>query len=260
MIFQRKAPLQAVLRATLSALALLVSPAALSIVRAGGEPFVQYVDCDRGNDANNGLTPETAKRTVRAALHSVPDGGARTLLVSGNCTETRSSTGTLSNAVKSHKCAVSLRDDVATFKLRFQRPPDFYTVDDLGIQALSFQYFVEAGAPPSGIADFYAAAAGEADASTKTVLRGDEIHVDDEIRVHAIEPFYPGSWGPILDTVPYLLEDSMMTFEVPLASLKDDGDGRFFYFLEWYEYGSWGGVTLAGLCRPPGHRPTRGKR
>jgi hypothetical protein len=150
-----------VLRSILPALVVVLTVSGASTALAG-EGAVRYVDCDRGNDANSGLTRETAKRTVRAAIHSAPDGGGRTLIVSGSC-ENRLDQGTLANAVKSHRCAVDLRKDVATFRLRFQQPPDFLTVDEQGLQAFSFQYFVEAGAPPSGIGDFYAAAAGEGD-------------------------------------------------------------------------------------------------
>jgi len=220
------------------------------------------VDCDGGNDANSGLTPEAPKRTVWAGLHSGPDGGARSLIVSGTCG--RSDLVPSTNVIRGHKCLTDPKRGVAAFKIRFAQPPDFFTLDDLGVPATSFQYFVEAGARPSGVGDFYSAAAGEADASSKTLLRGEEIHVDGDLRVRGIVPGWdePGSggWGPIVGAVDYSLVDATLSFEVPLSMLKDAGDGVVWYLLEGYNHGVWDGVTLAGLCRAPAQRPSRPAR
>jgi hypothetical protein len=238
---------------------LLLTPV---IAQAAPKGPVVYVDCDRGNDANSGLTPEAPKRTVWAGLHSTSDGSARSLIVSGSCG--RSDLTPSTAIIRGHKCQTDPRRGVATFKLRFAQIPDFFTLDELGVPATSFQYFADAGGRPSGVADFYAAAAGEGDASGKTLLRGEEIHVDGDLRVRSIVPLWdePGSggWGPIVGEVDYSLVDATLSFEVPLSVLKDTGDGVVWYLLEGYSHGFWDGVTLAGLCRAPAQRPSRPTR
>ena len=256
MIFQTRAVPPAVPALAMISVLSMAVPA-----RAASADHAVYVDCDRGNDANSGLTPDAPKRTVWAALRGGRDGDARSLIVSGTCVDIRT-TARATGMVRSHKCSADPRKGLATFRIRFAQMPDFATLDGQGRQATSFQIYADAAAlVPFG--DFFAALAGEADGATKTVIRGEEIHVDDTIRVRGIVPGWdePGSggWGPILDEVPYQLEDATVVFEVPLASLRDSGDGRLWYYLEAFAFGSWDGFTLAGVCRASSgrERPAR---
>jgi len=241
----------------------MLALAGATSIQAAPADAVVYVDCERGNDANSGLTPDVPKRTVGAALHSAPDGGARSLVVTGACGDRTSFTPS-TDVIKGHRCATDLKRGVVVFKLKFAQTPDFFTLNGEGAPATSFQYYVEAARPPAAVGDFYSAAAGQGDASTKSILRGEEIHVDGDLRVRGIVPFWdePGSggWGPIVDEVPYTLEDGTVTFEVPLSSLKDTGDGQLWYLVEGYLFGSWDGVTLAGSCRGSNARQTRPAR
>lgn len=241
--------------------ALLPIGSILAVPAPGAAPdvMVQYVDCDRGNDANSGLTSGSPKRTLQAALASTPDGTARTIRVSGTCVE-RSATASPTNGIKSFRCSADVRRGTATVTLKFDRAPDFFTLDQLGRQAFSFQIYADSASAPASISDFYRAAAGERDASSKAIVRGEEIHVNDDLRVRGIVPFYEGEegsggWGPILDELPYQLEGTTLTFTAPLRSLTDAGDGRIWFFLESYEYGTTVGSILSGVCRPTTQGP-----
>jgi hypothetical protein len=230
---------------------------------AAPDALVQYVDCDRGSDANTGLTPDAPKRTLQSALNSTPDGTARTLRVSGTCIQS-SAVAAPTNAIRSVKCSTDVRRGTAAVTIKFYRPPDFFTLDEFGRQAFSFQVFADAAAAPAGISDFHAAAAGQGDATSKTIVRGEEIHINDDLRVRAIVPFYEeegggGGWGPILDEVPYQLDGATLTFSAPLASFRDGGDGRMWFFLEAYENGATAGSTVSGLCRPTTQGPRSGR-
>lgn len=46
---------------------------ALTTLATGDEDFTIYVDGLTGNDQNNGLSPETAKKTIQAAINSLPE-------------------------------------------------------------------------------------------------------------------------------------------------------------------------------------------
>jgi hypothetical protein len=226
---------------------------------AAPDVLVQYVDCDRGSDANSGLTPDAPKRTLRAALGSTPDGTARTLRVSGTCAQT-AAVASPTNAIRSFKCVSDLRRGTAAITIKFYQPPDFFTLDEFGRQAFSFQVFAEAASAPRSLSEFNLAAAGQGDATSKTIVRGEEIHVNDDLRVREIVPFYEeegggGGWGPILAELPYRLEGATLTFSAPLVSLKDAGDGRMWFFLEAYEYGSSVGSVLSGTCHPTTQGP-----
>lgn len=232
---------------------------AVPAAMATPDVMVQYVDCDRGNDASTGLTPDSPKRTLQAALDSTPDGTARTIRVSGTCAE-RSAPAPATNGIKSFKCSTDVRRAKATVTIKFYRAPDFFTLDEQGRQAFAFQIFADGASAPASLSDFYAAAAGEGNAASKAIVRGEEIHFNDDLRVRGIVPFYDGEagsggWGPILDEVPYQLDGTTLTFSAPLASLRDGGDGRIWFFLEAYEYGVTVGNTLSGGCRPTTNGP-----
>ena len=55
-----------------------------------------------------------------------------------------------------------------------------------------------------------------------------------------------GGWGPILGSEPFVLDDTQLTFILPLSSLKD-ADGLFYYYLETYSFGGISGATLFGV-------------
>jgi hypothetical protein len=122
-----------------------------------------------------------------------------------------------------------------TFTLSFNRPPDFQTVDSLGRQADSFQYFI-LGDPSLPYPFNYDA-----------IIRGEELHLSSNVlRVRNARPTDPtvppsvsGGWGTVRGVVPYQLNGSVLTFSTPLGLISDHSlDGHFSYDLELYQYGA----------------------
>lgn len=136
-----------------------------------------------------------------------------------------------------------------SFKLIFNRPPDFQTVDSIGRQADSFQYFI-VGDPGLHYPSNYDA-----------IIRGEELHLDPSVlrirNSHPTDPTVPpsvsGGWGTTRGVVPYRLDGNVLTFSTPLSMVSDhSSDGHFSYDLEPYQYG---GLTqhfqgLESLIRP----------
>jgi hypothetical protein len=113
-----------------------------------------------------------------------------------------------------------------TFTLTFNRPPDFQTVDSIGRQADSFQYFI-VGDPSLPYPSNYDA-----------LIRGEELHFSgDVLRVRNATPEDPtdpaaSGWGTLRGVVPYQLDGSVLTFSTPLALISDHSvDGYFSYDL-----------------------------
>jgi hypothetical protein len=122
------------------------------------------------------------------------------------------------------------------------RGPDFFTTNEYGRQADSFQYYVDAdgGFPIFKGVEFYYS-------NLESIIRGDEIHLGGNVRICNTFPPDPelsssGGWGKIRGSVPYTLSGNLLSLLVPLQ-LIGDSDGKFSYQLMWGEYGaqSWGG-------------------
>ena len=121
-----------------------------------------------------------------------------------------------------------------TFTLTFNRAPDFQSVDSLGRQADSFQYFI-VGDPSLSYPNNY-----------DTIIRGEELHMSSPVlRVRNATPTDPtdppsvsGGWGTVRGEVPYQLNGNVLTFSTPLGLISDHStDGHFSYDLELYQYG-----------------------
>ena len=102
-----------------------------------------------------------------------------------------------------------------SFKLIFNRPPDFQTVDSLGRQADDFQYQV-IGDPSLLYPRNYDA-----------IIRGGELNLDPSmLRIRNAYPSDPSDpdahgWGAIRGTVPYRLDGNVLTFSTPLSMISD---------------------------------------
>ncbi|MCG8348693.1 MAG: hypothetical protein MI924_13060 [Chloroflexales bacterium] len=118
------------------------------------------------------------------------------------------------------------------FMILFNQPPDFFTVDEYGRQAHSFQYFI-IGDPDLPYPEKY-----------DSIIRGGEIHITGNmIRIRNATPYSndPGSggWGTLRGVVPYYLHGNLLTFSVPLDVLSDSSlDGRFAYHLQSCQFGA----------------------
>jgi hypothetical protein len=149
--------------------------------------------------------------------------------------------------------SVDLNSMAVKFDLDFESAPDFFTTDSYGRQADSFQLFVNSDNLPVELNSFYRASAGETVRDDLTIIRADEIDETSQIRVREVVANYDsstdpisGGWGPVLGSEPFVLDDTQLTFILPLSFLKDS-DGLFYYYLETYSFGGITGDTLFGV-------------
>ncbi len=119
-----------------------------------------------------------------------------------------------------------------SFKLIFNRPPDFQTVDSIGRPADAFQYQV-IGNPGLLYPRNY-----------DSIIRGDELSLDPSmLRIRNAYPSDPSDpdahgWGSIRGKVPYQLDGNVLTFSTPLGMISDHStDGLFSYLLDIVQYG-----------------------
>ncbi|MEH1846396.1 MAG: hypothetical protein V7L25_15705 [Nostoc sp.] len=147
-------------------------------------------------------------------------------------------TGQIAQAVlliESESAVVNLDAKEVLFTINFNRVPDFFTVDQVGRQADSFQYFIDADGelPVFRGSPYYS--------ELESIIRGEEIHVAGDVRIRdvfsigASEP-NSGGWGKIRGSVPYSLDGTVLKFSAPLEFIGDS-DGLFSYQLELYEFG-----------------------
>ena len=151
-----------------------------------------------------------------------------------------------------HSVEVSNAAETATFRLTFNREPNFFAAD----ATESFQVEIDADATtfeqPLVFEDIDA------------VVRGAEISEADGLPVRDREGDGgegSGGWGPVRGFVPFDLDGEMLTFTTDL-SLIGDADGKFRYRINVIEDGAittevsaaiipvpaalWGGVIMLG--------------
>jgi hypothetical protein len=118
------------------------------------------------------------------------------------------------------------------FRLIFNEAPDFTTVDQFNRQADSFEY-----------------------QTPDAVIRGAELFVSgDMIRVRALSPpdttdTNSGGWGPIIDSVPFTLSGTTMTFSIPFQFLASGPTFAYTVFAATFGAQTGpiiNGVTIAG--------------
>ncbi len=153
--------------------------------------------------------------------------------------------------VLSQSAEVNLNSNSVQFQIEFNRAPDFFTTDEHGRQADSFQYYVDAdgGFPIFRGTDSYYS-------NLEAIIQGSEIHLAGDVRIRNAWPPDPdmsvgwGGWGTIRGSVPYTLSGNALSLLVPLQ-LIGDSDGKFSYRFEWYEYGGMGGYIDAETVPEP---------
>ncbi|BAY75440.1 hypothetical protein NIES25_18850 [Nostoc linckia NIES-25] len=150
------------------------------------------------------------------------------------------STGQIAQAelfAESESTVVNLDTQEVLFTINFNRVPDFFSVDEFGRQADSFQYYIERDEklPVVGeVSPFYP--------NLESIIRGEEINVAGDVRIRnvfSVGPAEPnsGGWGSIRGSVPYTLDGTLLKFSAPLE-LVSDSDGLFSYELALFEFGS----------------------
>jgi hypothetical protein len=117
------------------------------------------------------------------------------------------------------------------FRLIFNEAPDFTTVDEFNRQENDFQY-----------------------QTPDAVIRGDELHVSgDMLRIRALGPPdtsdpNSGGWGPIIDSVPFTLSGTTMTFSIPFQFLAPSP--TFAYTVFAVTFGAQTAPTINGVTMP----------
>ena len=118
--------------------------------------------------------------------------------------------------------------------------PDFFTVDMFNRQANSFQYFIY-GDESLGYPENFS-----------TIIRAGELHTTiDTLRIREASPSSgdagSGGWGAIVTEVPWLLDESTLSFTVATSLLTSflNEDGVFKYNLMTTEFGA-SGSFIAG--------------
>ena len=137
--------------------------------------------------------------------------------------------------IVSESAAVDREAGKVRFNVVFDEAPDFWTVDEFGRVADSFQYEIDGdwnapvGLPAEGL---------------DAVVRGEEIRVADVLRIREaglnIQPDpdpVAGGWGAVRAEVPFQLDGAELSFSADLSALGDDGDGYFAYRLFTTEFG-----------------------
>ena len=118
--------------------------------------------------------------------------------------------------IVSQSAAVDRGAGVVRFDLTFDETPDFFTADEFGRLADSFQYEIDGdwnapvGIPPEGL---------------DRVVRGDEIRVAGALRVRdagfGMTPDPDpdaGGWGGVRAELPFRLDGTRLRFEAPLGT------------------------------------------
>lgn len=117
------------------------------------------------------------------------------------------------------------------FSVTFDRAPDFFTVDQFGRQQDAFQFYLNTIPSMS-----------YPDGPWERIVRGSEIYVNGDLRIREGWPPAPpgepsGGWGVIVDTVPYVLQGTTVTFTYSFTS-ADTVTGQFTYDLLATYYGA----------------------
>ncbi len=159
-----------------------------------------------------------------------------------------------------HDVLVDVPRNEAIFNLWLSEEPDFETVDEVGRQSHSFQYFVDT--PVFGA--FYRRSGGGAEQLHPLVLiRGEEIHYNGSLIAREIEPFYDpttdpasGGWGPVVATMAVKQDRKRVSFHLPLSVFDgENGSGplaspmAIHYFLELYRFGATTGTVAQAAAK-----------
>jgi hypothetical protein len=122
--------------------------------------------------------------------------------------------------------SVSVLPDFTTqivdFRLQFDQPPDFFTLDQFGRQQDEFQFFINnvPGPIPFQLVP---------SAFTGSIIRGGEIHVAGDLPIRNVAPPdasdpNAGGWGTVRGREPITLDD-VVTFSAPFSTLNVTDQG-----------------------------------
>ena len=143
-------------------------------------------------------------------------------------------------AVRSESATYHRSTGLVTFRIAFNRAPDFFTTDALGRQADEFQYYVGSDEP-------------EAPWLYDSVIRGGEIHSSGLVRIrnNALVPDpapESGGWGTVRGEFSFDLRGPVLQFSAPLGVVTDrTGIDAVPFMLETYQFGELTGHTVDSI-------------
>jgi hypothetical protein len=150
----------------------------------------------------------------------------------------------------SYGSTVDLAAGIATFAIRFDRAPDFFTLDQAANPADAFQIWTDTvSTNPQQSA--YAGIFGNGPLGTQAVITSIDIADTNQLTFlwpQLVTDRGPDdyTWGTLEGRAGYTLAaDNTVSFEVPLALLRA-ADGHFNYGFETYQNARWGGVEYFG--------------
>lgn len=151
-----------------------------------------------------------------------------------------------------YAATVDLTSSTATFLIQFDHAPDMLTLDGVGRQLDSFQFWADSSAPDP-VRRTYDGMDGTIPADTQSVISVRSVPTLGTLELITVKPTSwvgtrdDGGWGSVDGHTPFtLLANNMLSFTVGLGSLRET-DSTFYYAFETYDFGSWAGKTYSGI-------------
>ena len=135
------------------------------------------------------------------------------------------------------------------FTVRFDRQPDFVTMDEYGRMADQLQYWLDTEEDVNAQLTAAQRLAGWMPSGVQSMLLFNSIPTLGTITLVRLDPAGPpqyGGWqGEVVNTIAYTLDaDHTLRFRIQQGDLSD-ADGKLSWAFETYNYGGWGGVTYS---------------
>lgn len=149
-----------------------------------------------------------------------------------------------------YRAVIDLANGQANFSVRFDHPPDFFTLDDVGRAADAFQFFTDT-VSSDPIQSTTEGMYRSGPLGTQTVIGSYEIATRRQLTIWWPKP--RSEWLPddpivhaaLIRYGDYTLIDDTLSFSVPLGLLHDP-DSSFYYGFQLYPYGGWTGFNYYG--------------
>lgn len=151
--------------------------------------------------------------------------------------------------ITSQSAIYDSQQNIVNFTLTFTQAPDFYTLDENGNPANSFQYrFL--GDPSRDYPGNFA-----------SVVGGDEIHTFGEITARNGAPVSSdpgaGGFGSLRGLLPFSLDGATLSFSAPFSILTDfENDGLLSYELDSFNFGTGNDHMLGTITTTPAQTQT----
>lgn len=142
-----------------------------------------------------------------------------------------------------YSAMLDLATGQANFSVRFDRPPDFFTLDNAGRPADSFEFFTDTESSDP-IQSTINGLNGSGPLGTQTIISGYDIAARHQLNIWWPKPVSewipgdPDSQAVLRTYSDYTLAGDTLSFSVPL-SLLHEPDGGFYYGFQLFQDGGW---------------------